>query len=102
MKLKNLLIVAVCCVTATTAMATEPDKPKKEKAQPMSEPNPVQAYVNVIPQGGEGRDTSFILCEHSQKGCEKPVRTKKHLAVSNNSTQIQVGTAKKNNNLPDY
>ncbi|ALY01412.1 MULTISPECIES: hypothetical protein [Acinetobacter] len=102
MKLKNIFIVAVCCVTATTAMATEPNKSKKEKAQPMSEPNPVQAYVNVVPQGGEGRDTSFILCEHSQKGCEKPVRTKKHLAVSNNSTQIQVGTAKKNNNLPDY
>ena len=98
----NVLVLAACCVTATAVMAGEPTKPKKEKAQPMSEPNPVKAYVNVIPQGGEGRDTAFILCEHSEKGCEKPVRTKKHLAVSNNSTQIQVGTARKNNNLPDY
>lgn len=103
MKLKNILVAIVCCVTATTAIATETtNKGKKEKAQSMAEPNPVRAYVNVIPQGGEGRDTSFILCEHSEKGCEKPVRTKKHLAVSNNQIPIQVGTAKENNNRSDY
>ena len=93
----NVLVLAACCVTATAVMAGELTKPKKEKAQPMSEPNPVKAYVNVIPQGGEGRDTAFILCEHSEKGCEKPVRTKKHLAVSNQTVKVHLDTANESN-----
>jgi len=95
-------VLAACCVTATAVMAGEPPKPQKEKAQSMSEPNPIKAYVNVIPQGGEGRDTAFLLCQHSEKGCEKPVHTKKHLAVSNSQIQVPVDTVKKSNSLADY
>ena len=98
----NVLVLAACCVTATAVMAGEPPKPKKEKAQSMSEPNPIKAYVNVIPQGGEGRDTAFLLCQHSEKGCEKPVHTKKHLAVSNSPFQVPVDTVKKSNSQTDY
>lgn len=93
MNLIKILVLAGCCVTATIGQAADPKTPQKE-AQPMSEPNPVKAYVNVVPQNGEGRETSFILCLHSEKGCEKPVHTKKHLAVSNNSLRNSMGTVK--------
>ena len=68
----------------------------------MSEPNPVKAYVNVIPQGGEGKTSTFVLCEHTNKGCEKQVHTKKHLAVSNSPFQVPVDTVKKSNSQTDY
>ncbi len=101
MSVKRICIALACCGVATMSFAAESGK-GKEKAQPMSEPNPVRAYVNVVPQGGEGKSSNFMLCQHSDKGCEKPVHTKKHLAVSNPTVKVQVGTAKENNNLADY
>jgi hypothetical protein len=101
MNFKKICLALACCVTATLAVAGGETKAKeKDKAQPMSEPNPVKAYVHVVPQNssGEGKGNTFLLCEHSQEGCERPQRTKKHLAVSNNPTfQLRVDTAKENN-----
>ncbi|UNW11132.1 hypothetical protein MOW14_14975 (plasmid) [Acinetobacter indicus] len=89
MNKKIILFVALNCVIAISHAAKD-----KEKAQPMSEPNPIQAYVNVIPQGGEGRDSGFTLCDHADKSCEKPKRTKKHLAVSSPTIKYPMGTAR--------
>lgn len=97
MNAKGICMALVCCVTATITLAGEGSQ-GKEKAQPMSEPNPIKAYVNVIPQGGEGKTSTFVLCEHTNKGCEKQVHTKKHLAVSNQTTKFQVDTARENRN----
>jgi hypothetical protein len=79
----------------------EPTKPKKEKAQPMSEPNPVKAYVNVIPQGGEGRDTAFILCEHSEKGVKSQYAQKAFGSIQQ-SVPSSGGYCQKSNSQTDY
>ena len=96
MILRTIGVALVCCGVATASIAGA-SKSGKDEAQSMSEPNPVKAYVNVLPQGGDGKASTFILCEHSENGCKKPVHTKKHLAVSNQTVKVHLDTANESN-----
>jgi hypothetical protein len=79
----------------------EPTKPKKEKAQPMSEPNPVKAYVNVIPQGEKAviRHSSFV---NILKRGVKSQYAQKAFGSIQQSVPSSGGYCQKSNSQTDY